>query len=47
LKLKADEVLAKDNRKFDSRRVVTRSDPAVVRNAVLFAMNKEAVKMVI
>jgi len=33
--------------KFDSPRVITKSDPAEVSDAVLFAMNKEAVKMVI
>jgi len=33
-------------RKFDSPRVITKRDPTEVRNAVLFAMNQEAVKMV-
>jgi len=33
--------------KFDSPWVITKRDPAEVSDAVLFAMNKEAVKMVI
>jgi len=33
--------------KFDPPRVITKSDPAEVSDAVLFAMNKEAVKMVV
>jgi hypothetical protein len=32
--------------KFDSPRVITKSDPAEGSNAVLFVVNKEAVKMV-
>jgi hypothetical protein len=30
-------------RKFDQPRVITESDPIEVSNAILFAMNKEAV----
>jgi hypothetical protein len=33
--------------KFDSPRVITKSDPAEVSDAVLFAVNKEAMKMVV
>jgi hypothetical protein len=33
-------------RKFDSPRVITKCDPAKVGDAVLSAMDKEAVKMV-
>ena len=34
-------------RKFDQPRVITESDPIEVSNAILFAMNKESVKMVV
>jgi hypothetical protein len=34
-------------RKFDSPRIITKGDPAEVSNAILFAMNKEAMKMVV
>ena len=34
-------------RKFDQPWVVTESDPIEVSDAILFSMNKEAVKMVV
>ena len=33
--------------KFDQPCVITKNDPIEVSNAILFAMNKEAVKMVV
>jgi hypothetical protein len=34
-------------RKFDQPRVITESDPIEVSDAILFAMNKEAVEMLV
>ena len=34
-------------RKFDQPRVITESDPIEVSDAILFAMNKEAVELVV
>jgi hypothetical protein len=33
--------------KFDSPRIVTKCDPTDIGNAILSAMNKEAVKMIV